>query len=45
MRRQIVATVVGVVVAVAVIFVLFDERESFRNGVFSGAQQSEYAPR
>jgi hypothetical protein len=45
MRRQIVAIAVGVVVAVAVIFALFDERVSFRNGVFSGAQQSQYVPR
>ena len=44
MRRQIVAVIVGVVVAVAVIYVLFDERVSFRNGVFSGAQQSQNSP-
>jgi hypothetical protein len=45
MRRQIVAIAVGVVVAVALIFALFDARVSFRNGVFSGAQQSQYTPR
>jgi hypothetical protein len=39
-----VAIVVGVVVAVAVIFALFDERVSFRN-LGSGAQQSQYTAR
>ena len=44
MRRQVVAVIIGVLVAVATLFALFDERISFRDpGVRSKVTQSEQA--
>ena len=45
MRRQAAAVIIGVLVAVATIFALFDERISFRDpGVRSKVTQSEQVP-